>query len=80
MSREVLAVKNENMRSWYTRRVLDLCDTLLASPLPKQNPRSRSVSEDVAPNRLTTVGAGKQSTCSRIALDLVGQQYSDIEL
>ena len=59
---------------------MDLGNTLLAATFAEQNPRSRSVSEDVATDRLAPVCASKESAGTRVTLDLVCQQHGDIEL
>jgi hypothetical protein len=59
---------------------LDLRNTLLTTTLTKQDPCSRSVSKDVATDGLATICTSKESACSRIALDLIGQEDRDVEL
>ncbi len=59
---------------------MNLSNTLLASTLAKQNPRSRSVSKNVATDRLAAIGASKEGARSRVALNLVGQEYGNVEL
>jgi hypothetical protein len=38
------------------------------------------VSENVATNRLAAIGASKEGACSRVALNLVRQEYGNVEL
>lgn len=62
-----------------TGRILDLCDSLIASPLAEQYARGRRVSEDVTTHWLAPIRSLEERTGARIALDLVGHEHSDVE-
>jgi hypothetical protein len=59
---------------------LNLGNSLLTSTFAKKNPRSGSVGEDVTTNWLAAICTSEESACSRIALDLVCQEHSHVEL
>ena len=54
-----------------TRRVLNLCHTLIATSFAEKDAGGRSVGEDVPPNWFAAVGTGEESAGSGVGLDLV---------
>jgi hypothetical protein len=63
-----------------TRGVLNLCNSLFTPAFPQKNACRRSMSKDVAADRLPPICASEERTGSRIALNLIGHEHGDVEL
>lgn len=63
-----------------TWRVDDLCDSFLASAFAEQDASGRGMSKHVAADGFASVGTREQSAGTRIGLNLVDDQDSDVEL
>lgn len=63
-----------------TRRVLQLSHSFITTPLSQQDSGVRSMSQDVTTNRLPAISASKECTRSRITLNLVSHEDSNVEL
>ena len=63
-----------------TWRVDDLCDPFLAPAFAEQDASGRGMSKHVAADGFASVGTCEQSAGTRIGLNLVDDQDSDVEL
>jgi hypothetical protein len=63
-----------------TWRIEKLCNPLFTATLAEQEACGRCMSQDVATDRLASVGAGEHGTGARIGLDLIGHEDGDVEL
>lgn len=67
-------------RGRLTRRVLQLGNSLVTTTFSQQDSGVRSMSQDVTTNRFSAISASEECTRSRITLNLVGHEDSNVEL
>lgn len=63
-----------------TWRIDDLCNSFLTAAFAEQDASGRGMSKHVTTDGFTSVGACKESTGTRVGLNLIDDQDSDVEL